>query len=98
MLVTVTVVLAVAAVALLVAGVEVRETTGGLLVTPIRQLHLVGGYLVGGTAAGVAAALTALVAVPALRRPAEDPPTERIEQPPPTGEPASLAPGSDRAT
>ena len=62
-----TVVLAVAAVVLLVAGVDVRETTGGLLVTPIRQLHLVGGLLLAGTAAGVAAVLTALVAVPALR-------------------------------
>jgi hypothetical protein len=62
-----TVVLAVAAVVLLVAGVDVRETTGGLLVTPIRQLHLIGGLLLAGTAAGVAAVLTGLVAVPALR-------------------------------
>ena len=66
-LAAVTVVLAVAAVVLLVAGVDVRETTGGLLVTPIRQLHLVGGFLLAGTAAGVAAILTALAAVPALR-------------------------------
>lgn len=67
LLAAVTVVLAVAAVVLLVAGVEVRETTGGLLVTPIRQVHLVGGLLLAGTAAGVAAVLTALAAVPALR-------------------------------
>ena len=58
----------VAAVVVLVAGVETSATTtGGLLVTPIRQLHLVGGRLLAGTAAGVAAVLTALAAVPALR-------------------------------
>ncbi|PVZ10092.1 hypothetical protein [Actinomycetospora cinnamomea] len=67
-LAAVTVVLAVAATVLLVAGVEVRETTGGLLVTPIRQLRLVGGLLLAGTAAGVAAVLTALAAVSAARR------------------------------
>lgn len=67
LLAAVTVVLAVAAVVLLVAGVDIRETTGGLLVTPIRQVDLVGGLLLAGTAAGVAAVLTALVAVPALR-------------------------------
>lgn len=102
LLLTVAVLLAVAAVVLLIAGIEVRETTGGLLVAPIRQLHLVGGYLVAGTAAGVAAVLTALVAVPALRtgrrEPAEDAPTERTEAPAPTGEPAALAPGSERTT
>jgi len=63
-----TVLLAVGAAVLLAAGVEVRETTGGLLVTPIRQLHLVGGYLLAGTVAGVAAVLTGMSAVPALRR------------------------------
>lgn len=116
-LLAVSVVLAVAAVVLLVAGIEVRETTGGLLVTPIRQVHLVGGYLLAGTAAGVAAVLTALAAFPArpARRqeaPAEEPTTgeataegatsegatERAEQPAPSGEPASLAPGAERAT
>ncbi|HSK58222.1 MAG TPA: hypothetical protein VK935_04135, partial [Actinomycetospora sp.] len=65
LLVAATVLLAAGAVVLLAAGVEVRETTGGLLVTPIRQLHLVGGYLVAGTVAGVAAVLTAMSAVPA---------------------------------
>lgn len=68
LLVAVAVVLAVAAVVLLVAGVQVRETTGGLLVTPIRQLHLVGGALLAGTVAGVAAVLVTLSAVPAVRR------------------------------
>ena len=80
-----TVVLAVGGGVLLGAGVEVRETTGGLLVTPIRQLHLVGGYLVAGTVAGVAAVLTASrgaraararrapadTAAPAARRPVD---------------------------
>jgi hypothetical protein len=68
LLVTVTALLALAAVALLVAGVRVRETTGGLLVTPIRQIHLVGGFLVAGTGAGLAAVLCALPAVSAVRR------------------------------
>ncbi len=63
-----TVLLAVGAAVLLAAGVEVRETTGGLLVTPIRQLHLLGGYLLAGTVAGVAAVLTGMSAVRALRR------------------------------
>ena len=67
-LAAVTVLLAVAAVVLLVAGVEVRETTGGLLVTPFRQRHLIGGFLLAGTAAGVGAVVTSLWAVPALRR------------------------------
>jgi hypothetical protein len=109
LLVAATVVLAVAAIVLLVAGVQVRETTGGLLVTPIRQLHLVGGALLGGTAAGVAAVLTALVAVPAVR-PARRPrgPVPDVPAPgaPPraerdtetAGETAAAAssPGSDR--
>ncbi|TDQ46693.1 hypothetical protein EV188_11567 [Actinomycetospora succinea] len=104
MLAVIAVVLLVAAVVLLVAGVEVRETTGGLLVTPIRQVHLVGGYLVAGTVAGVAAVLTALVAVPALRRgPAREDEratesTESTEEPTPSGEPASLTPGTERST
>ncbi|MEJ2888398.1 hypothetical protein [Actinomycetospora aeridis] len=94
-------VLAVAAVVLLVAGVEVRETTGGLLVTPIRQVHLVGGALLAGTAAGVAAVLCALAARPAGRAPTEV--TEGAEvsgSPHPSDEPdaapATTAPGSDR--
>jgi hypothetical protein len=91
LLVAAAVVLAVAAVVLLVAGVEVRETTGGLLVTPIRQVHLVGGALLGGTAAGVAAVLTTLAAVPALRRarrhrgPAPDAPRPSTSPRPDTG-------------
>lgn len=97
-LVAVAAALAVAAVVLVVLGIEVRETTGGLLVAPIRQLHLVGGYLLAGTAAGVAAVLTALVAVPALRSPQQAPATERTEEPAPSGEPASLAPGSERSS
>ena len=74
------VVLAIAAVVLLVAGVQVRETTGGLLVVPIRQLHLLGGFLLAGTAAGVAAVIVALAAVPALRtarRPRREPAPDR---------------------
>ncbi|WP_433783898.1 hypothetical protein ACQPX6_27455 [Actinomycetospora sp. CA-101289] len=98
-----TVVLAAGAVALLVAGVEVRETTGGLLVTPIRQVHLVGGFLLAGTVAGVAAVLTGLWAVPALRRlrhapePAEVP-VETAPAPVAGTDPAHAAssPGSDR--
>ena len=66
LLATATVALAVAAVALLLAGVRYRETTGGLLVTPFRQVELIGGYLLAGTAAGVAAVLCGLGAVPAL--------------------------------
>lgn len=96
LLAAVTVLLAVAAVVLLVAGVEVRETTGGLLVTPIRQLHLVGGYLVAGTVAGVAAVLTGLCAVPALRRTrrAPEPPTPAGDTAPP---PPATAPETDTA-
>jgi hypothetical protein len=96
-----TVVLAVAAVVLLVAGVDVRETTGGLLVSPIRQLHLVGGYLLAGTAAGVAAVLTALAAVPARRATAEagspDAPgiTDRPDDLPPDDVPAHPAEADD---
>ncbi len=105
-----TVVLAVAAVLLLVAGVDVRETTGGLLVTPIRQLHLVGGLLLAGTAAGVAAVLTALAAVPALRAaraPADTAAPTPVDAPDPDEVPphtaeaddadhATTSPGSDR--
>ncbi|MHC1562038.1 hypothetical protein ACR9E3_24005 [Actinomycetospora sp. C-140] len=101
------VVLAIAAVALLVAGVQVRETTGGLLVEPIRQLHLVGGFLLGGTAAGVAAVIVALSAVPAVRRarrprpaPVEDVPATGSDDPVagPDGESetAAVSPGSDQ--
>jgi hypothetical protein len=68
LLLAATVLLGAGAVVLLTAGVQVRETTGGLLVTPIRQLDLIGGYLVAGTVAGVAAVLTAMSVVPALRR------------------------------
>jgi hypothetical protein len=108
------VVLAVAAVVLFVLGVQVRETTGGLLVTPIRQLHLVGGALLGGTVAGVAAVLVALVAVPAARRarqpgtggPADPadaepaPPTEGVPEEAPAGdaETAAISPGPDHRT
>ncbi|MDD7938158.1 hypothetical protein PHK61_06975 [Actinomycetospora lutea] len=104
LLVIVSGVLAVAAVALLVAGVQVRETTGGLLVTPIRQLHLVGGFLVAGTVVGVAAVLTALAAVPVRRAtrpvPGEDAAPESAPAPSAsTGSaPASVAPGSGRDT
>jgi hypothetical protein len=98
-----TVVLAVAAVVLLVAGVEVRETTGGLLVTPIRQVHLVGGLLVAGTVAGVAAVLTGLWAVPALRRVrhAPEPAGTPVESLPPgvaetDAAHAASSPGTDR--
>ena len=104
-LAAVTVVLAVAAVVLLVAGVDVRETTGGLLVTPIRQLHLVGGFLLAGTAAGVAAILTALAAVPALRggREKEPPgaPEATVAEARPTDDPparAAVADDDDHAT
>ena len=87
-----TVLLAVGAAVLLAAGVEVRETTGGLLVTPYRQLHLVGGYLLAGTVAGVAAVLTGMNAVPALRRarraPAT-PPREGDAAPPPAAAPGA---------
>jgi len=106
LLAAVTVLLAVAALVLLVAGVEVRETTGGLLVTPIRQLHLVGGLLLAGTVAGVAAVLTGLCAVPALRRVrrAPEPPdrTGDAAPPPPTtapetdSAPVGSSPGPDR--
>jgi hypothetical protein len=105
-----TVLLAVGAAVLLVAGVEVRETTGGLLVTPIRQLRLVGGYLLAGTVAGVAAVLTGMSAVAALRRarraPAVPPPAgDAVPSPSadapedgPEDDPAHAAssPGSDR--
>lgn len=61
-------VLLAAAVVGLVSGVETRMTTGGLLVTPVAQVHLVGGRLVAGTAAGVAAVLVALAAWARCRR------------------------------
>jgi hypothetical protein len=77
LLVVAAVLLAAAAAVLVVLGVQVRETTGGLLVTPIRQLHLDGGALLGGTAAGVAAVLVALSAVPAVRRARRDRDTDR---------------------
>jgi hypothetical protein len=107
LLVTIAVVLAIAAVVLLVAGVQVRETTGGLLVTPIRQLHLVGGALLGGTVAGVAAVLVSLSAVPAVRtarrdRPADEPPPvadapdESAGDPVEDPETAAISPGPDR--
>ncbi|MDF2976129.1 MAG: hypothetical protein K0S40_857 [Actinomycetospora sp.] len=106
LLAAVTVLLAVGAAVLLAAGVEVRETTGGLLVTPYRQLHLVGGYLVAGTVAGVAAVLTGMSAVAALRRARRAPavrPPGRDAAPPTVGadpgaDPAHAAssPGSDR--
>ena len=83
LLVAVAAVLGVAAVVLLVAGVQVRETTGGLLVTPIRQLHLVGGALLGGTVAGVAAVLVTLSAVPAVRRARRSVPADGGPPPPP---------------
>lgn len=57
-----------AAVVGLVTGVETRSTTGGLLVAPIAQLHLVGGRLLAGTAAGCAAVLVALAARARWRR------------------------------
>ncbi len=61
-------VLLVAAVVGLVTGVETRTTTGGLLISPIEQIHLVGGRLLAGTAAGVAAVLVALAALARRRR------------------------------
>lgn len=53
----------------LVTGVQTRMTTGGLLVTPIAQIHLVGGRLLAGTAAGAAAVFVALAARARWRRP-----------------------------
>jgi hypothetical protein len=61
-LVTLAVLLLAGAVLGLVTGVETRTTTGGLLVTPVEQVHLVGARLLAGTAAGVAAVLVALSA------------------------------------
>jgi len=92
-----TVLLAVAAVVLLVLGVEVRETTGGLLVTPIRQVRLVGGFVLTGTAAGVAAIVTALSAVPALRD-ARRSPRRTVDPAVGRTEPAAPGPGTDVTT
>lgn len=52
----------------LVRGVEVRASTGGLLTTPVRQVRLRGGWLVGATAAIVAAVLVGLAGAGRLRR------------------------------
>jgi hypothetical protein len=61
-LVTVAILLLAAAVVGLVTGVQTRTTTGGMLVTPVEQVHLIGGRLLAATAAGVVAVLVALSA------------------------------------
>jgi len=70
-LVTLAILLLAAAVVGLVTGVQTRPTTGGLLVTPVEQVHLIGGRLLAGTAAGVAAVLVALFAWAHRRRDAD---------------------------
>jgi hypothetical protein len=70
-LIIIAILLLAAAVVGLVTGVQTRVTTGGLLVSPVEEVHLVGGRLLAATAAGVAAVLVALAAWAHRRRDAD---------------------------